>query len=136
MRSSAISLTLAAALALGCAESDSVPTSASPGGVEEVCQLPPEPQQTIPDSEFDLTITPNSASPGAKADLVIEAANDAPQTPEDLIATGAGALFQCWDGSNWINISQLLKNGFGPDNKPAAIDLSPGVTVTSLPWHP
>lgn len=69
-----------------------------------------------------------------EADLVIELAEDAPDdlrdAPEGDIVTGAGALFQCWDGSAWANTHQLLKDGNGPDNSPAAIGIGPDVTVT------
>ncbi|MFZ0013581.1 MAG: hypothetical protein WAL25_05635 [Acidimicrobiia bacterium] len=80
----------------------------------------------MPDSDFVLLISPNPVTPGIEVDLTIEAID----APDDELATGAGALFQCWDGSNWIDIAQLLKDGFGPNNEPAAIDLAPDVTVT------
>lgn len=101
-------------------------------GVE--CELPPESEQALPDSDFVLTITPDPVAPGVEADLVIEFAEGAPDdlinAPEGEIITGAGALLQCWDGSTWVDTHQLLKDGFGPDNAPAAIGIGPDVTVT------
>lgn len=128
----ALALTVLAALTAGCTEASSQ-TSLSVNFVEE-CQPPPQSEQTLPESDFDLTITPTPVTAGSEVDLVIELAKDAPENlttaPEGEIITGAGAQFQCWDGSMWLDTHQLLKNGFGPDNQPAAIDLGPDVTVT------
>ena len=132
MKRSAVVLTVLAALATGCPEPGSPQESSSVEDVE--CELPPESEQAFPDSDFVLTIAPNSVAPGMEADLVIEIAEDAPDdlrdAPEGEIVTGAGALLQCWDGSAWVETHQLLKDGFGPDNSPAAIGIGPDVTVT------
>ena len=132
MKRSALVLAVLAALATGCTESSSPQASASVDGVE--CRLPPESEQALPDTDFDLTITPNPVAPGVEADVVIELAENAPEdltnAPEGEIITGAGARLQCWNGSAWVDTHQLLKDGFGPDNAPAAIGIGPDVTVT------
>lgn len=132
MKRVALVLTVLVALVPGCAESGSPQASSSVEDVE--CELPPESEQALPDSDFVLTIAPNPVAPGMEADMVIELAEDAPDdlrdAPEGDIITGAGALLQCWDGSSWVETHQLLKDGFGPDNSPAAIGIGPDVTVT------
>lgn len=132
MKRSALVLTVLAALLSGCAESGSSPASSSVKGVE--CQLPPESEQALPDSDFVLMIAPKPVASGMEVDLVIKLAEDAPDdlrdAHEEEIITGAGALLQCWDGSAWVDTHRLLKDGFGPDTAPAAIGIGSGVTVT------
>lgn len=131
MKRFALVLAVLSALATGCTESNTPQASSL---VDSDCGLPSESEQAVSDSDFVLTITPNPVAPGAEADLVIEFAEDAPEelinTPEGEIITGAGARLQCWDGSTWVDTHQLLKDGFGPDNAPAAIGIGPDVTVT------
>jgi uncharacterized lipoprotein YbaY len=126
---------LLVAVVSACTSGDSnAPTPNSSNGDIEACQEPPEAEQTLPDSDFTLTVAPNPIPAGAEADLFIEVAEDAPEhlidAPEGEVITGAGARLRCWDGSAWVDTHQLLKNGFGPDNQPAAIALGPDVTVT------
>lgn len=121
MKRSVLLLSIAAAItAAGCTGSDTA------SSVHDECAMPTASAQELPDSNFVLMISPTPATAETEIDLTIEAVD----ASDDDVATGAGALFQCWDGSNWIDIAQLLKDGFGPNNEPAAINLAPGVTVT------
>ena len=63
---------------------------------------------------------------GSQAELSIEFSG----LPPDDAMTGAGAAWQCWDGVAWIDTHQLVKDDFGPNHQPAALEVEPGATTT------
>lgn len=96
-------------------------TSVPPGGSVD-CEMPPESELTVPDSDFTLTVTPNPVSPGGQVELTISSA----RAPSGDAITGAVAELQCWDGTSWVDTHWLFKDGFG--SGPVAVE--PDVTIT------
>ena len=93
---------------------------------EATCQEPPEAELVAPVSDVVLTIIPKAVEAGSQAELSM----NSPRFPSDDAITGAGAAWQCWAGVAWIDTHQLVKDRFGPNHQPAALEVEPGVTTT------
>jgi hypothetical protein len=93
---------------------------------ETMCQDPPVTERVAPVSDLVLTVIPKAVEAGSQAELSMES----PRFPSDDAITGAGAAWQCWDGVAWIDTHQLVKDEFGPNHRPAALEAEPGATTT------
>jgi hypothetical protein len=84
---------------------------------------PPEDEVTA-DIEIQLAVDPNPVIAGGAATLSIEQGDLLPGS-----SVGAGAVWQCWDGSNWIDTFQIVK-AFDDGQDAQAIAVQPGATTT------
>lgn len=87
------------------------------------CTSPPEDELTA-DPDVQLAVDPNPVPAGTLATLSIEQGS----LPSGSSA-GAGAVWQCWDGSSWVDTHQIVK-GFDDGQDAQAIAVEPGATTT------
>lgn len=115
-------LIVAALILSGCSSSmsDSTPTGADGA----VCVEPPKAEHEV-DSPLNLAVEPNPVVAGSEAILSIEQDG----LPSDAY-TGVGAVWQCWNGSAWVDTHQIVKGFDGRSGQ--AIEVEPGA-VTSIP---
>ncbi len=129
-------VTLIAALALlsGCNGGQSEPADGSTAPVDgtattaetttapRVCQSPPPAEIGAP-SLISMTLEPNPVAPGTRATLRVSDAG----LPSGAFV-GLDVIWQCWDGSRWIDTYQLVRavDPFAAQ----AIQVEPGVTTT------
>ena len=88
------------------------------------CVAPPS-DATLEVSEFALVLEPNPVAAGAEAVLVIPGDD----LPDDTVG-GAGAMWQCWTGTQWESTHQILRP-FASETGEARY-LAPG-TVATVP---
>jgi len=86
------------------------------------CQEPPAGELTA-ESAIEIVITPNPVAPGSEASLLITG-----EGLPDKAATGAGAFWQCWDGSQWVDTHHIVKELVGVAYRTR--ELTPGATWT------
>jgi hypothetical protein len=124
-----VSLLLVGSVVLACqdASSGAVVQAEGPGTTvttvgEATCVDPPATELEV-DSALDLTVEPNPVAAGGPATLSI-AQGDLPAHS----IVGAGAIWQCWKGTAWVDTHQIVRafsRGYGD-----AIELEPGVAPT------
>jgi len=104
------------------APADGMATTAEPTTAPRVCQSPPPAEIEAP-SLISMTLRPNPVAPGIRATLQVGDAG----LPSGAFV-GLDVIWQCWDGSRWIDTYQLVR---AVDPFVAqAIRLEPGVTTT------
>lgn len=106
------------ATACGFASADTSTTVAPPS-----CLAPPAAELAAV-SPLAIKVDPNPVAVGSRATLTVAADG----LPEGAIV-GAGAAWQCWNGSQWINTHQIVRGGYGTEHG-AAIEDGPGDTTT------
>lgn len=82
------------------------------------CSDPPASELEL-DSEFEIGLDPNPVNAGGEATLSV---NFEGQPPSDYIG-GAGASWECWDGTAWVE-THILVRAFNESAQPSVIDLS------------
>lgn len=90
------------------------------------CRLPSEDERAAPPAPFTLSISPSAVEAGD----IVGLSMDFEEAPPGDAVTGAGAAWQCWNGSEWVDTHQLVKDEFGPGGRPVAIVVEPGATTT------
>lgn len=90
---------------------------------ERNCVLPPEDELTV-EPDVQLAVDPNPVPAGSPATLSMEQGS----LPSGS-SVGAGAVWQCWDGSSWVDTHQIVK-GFDDGQDAQAIAVRPGATTT------
>ena len=88
----------------------------------ERCGTPPA-DATAESSQYALVLEPNPIGAGAEADLVISGDG----LPDDSVGA-AGALWQCWTGTQWESTHQILRNFASQAGEARYIE--PGTVVT------
>ena len=91
-------------------------------GISDVsCQDPPA-EELSAESALDIVVTPNPAASGMEASLSVSGDGLAADA-----VTGAGAFWQCWNGSQWVDTHHMVK-GESATYRTRAV--TPGATVT------
>ena len=89
---------------------------------DATCVDPPDSELEV-DSPLDLTVEPNPVAAGGSATLSIGRG----ELPENS-NIGAGAAWQCWKGTAWVDTHQIVR-AFAPGYG-EAIAVVPGVDTT------
>lgn len=82
-----------------------------------LCSDPPS-REVHFDPEFEISLDPNPVDAGAVATLSVDFEG---QPPSDYIG-GAGASWECWNGSAWVE-THILVRAFNETVQPSVIDL-------------
>jgi hypothetical protein len=83
----------------------------------------PPPSELEQTSALALSVEPNPVTVGSHAALSIEFDG----LPADA-AVGAGAEWQCWNGSQWVTTHRIVR-AF-TDQEPVTLEVPPGATTT------
>lgn len=108
-----VAATLLIVVLAGCS-TDTTSTTASS---TSRCTGPPATELT-PASDYTLAISTTVAAPGTVIDVEMQF----PTAPPEFATRGITEMWQCWDGTQWIDTHQLMTTG-GPDNGPVALEL-------------
>lgn len=106
-------------VATACTSSAEPSTTTSEGP----CTDPPASELEF-DSEFDISLDPNTVGPGDGATLSVDFEG---QSPGDYIG-GAGMSWEWWNGDKWVK-THILVRAFNESTQPSVIDLSTGEDV-------
>ena len=124
-----IGLCLLAAGLTACSGNTAPPTEGSAdstpdaGGVE--CLEPPQSELEAA-SSLTMALDPNPVEADAVATLSVST-----DEPPYVYTDGAGATWQCWDGTAWVATHQILRDGYGGGgDRPVTLELTPGATTT------
>jgi hypothetical protein len=85
------------------------------------CLNPPSTEQERT-SDLELTVTPNPVAAGSLATISVSLGG-----PSSYYVGGAGAAWQCWDGSGWVTTHQIVR---GFSGNPITLEVAPGATTT------
>jgi len=113
MRKTAATALTVLLVAAACTSAAEPSTTSSPG----LCSDPPSDELTF-DSDFELSLDPNPVEAGGEATLSVNLEGP----PNDYIG-GAGASWECWDGTSWIE-THIVVRAFNVSAQPSVIDLS------------
>jgi hypothetical protein len=86
------------------------------------CTDPPADQLEV-STNITLSLSPDTVEAGSEADLSVKADGLGADQP----IVGAAVMWQCWDGTAWVDTHQVLRGRYG-DYRVATLD--PGVEVT------
>ncbi|MGH8945921.1 MAG: hypothetical protein ACRDVL_07220 [Acidimicrobiia bacterium] len=118
---------LVAGVLVACGQEEEAGTTSLPPDTtltaERNCTLPPE-EELAADLDVQLAVDPNPVAAGSPATLSIEQGALPPDS-----SVGAGAVWQCWDGSGWVDTHQIVK-AFNDGQDAQAIAVKPGATTT------
>ena len=109
-----------AELVLSCTATPSQPSSVSS---ETASCVDPPPEEAARVSTLTMSVVPNPVIAGSQAILSV-----APAGLSDDGMVGAGARWQCWSGTEWVDTYQIVR-GFG-GYRAVTLPVRPGVTTT------
>lgn len=100
--------------------------TACSGGTESTPCLEPPESELAATSSLTMTLDPNPVEAGAIATLSVST-----DAPPYVYMGGAGAEWQCWDGTTWVATHQILRDGYGGgETRPVTLEVTPGATST------
>ena len=109
-----------------CSGSRAPSTDSTPGSAEGVQCFEPPQSELEAASSLTMTVEPNPVEAGAIATLSVST-----DEPPYVYMVGAGATWQCWDGTAWVATYQILRDGYGSgEADPVTLEVIPGATTT------
>lgn len=105
-------------LVVGCSASDTVSSTTPP----PECVSAKE-EALVQLSVMEISVEPNPVTAQATATLTVSD----PDLDEDTTSIGVDALWQCWDGAEWIT-THIVYRGFG-DSRGETIAVNPNFQI-------
>lgn len=126
MISRLIGIALLTVAVTACSGSQPTSTVSMPRSAEGIqCFEPPQSELEVV-SSLTMTVEPNPVEAGSIANLSVLT-----DEPPYVYMVGAGAAWQCWNGTAWVDTYQILRDGYGSgEADPVAFEVIPGATTT------